>query len=72
MVFRVTMEDGVALEHISTIAKCDLRRLCLGDLSEDESIESPFIQNNNNRLFFINVVKLHHYCLTIVNYQFSV
>jgi len=51
MVFRVTMEDGVALEHISTIAKCDLRRLCLGDLSEDELIELPFIQNNNSRLF---------------------
>jgi len=44
------MEDRVTLEHVSTLAKYDLQRIYLGDLSEDELIETPFIQNNNNSI----------------------
>jgi len=45
------MEDKVTLEHVSTLVKYDLQRIYLGDLSEDELIGTPFIQNNNNRLY---------------------
>ena len=50
--FSVTTGNRVTLEHVSTLAKYDLQTLYLGDLFEDELIESPFIQNNNDCLYY--------------------